>query len=198
MRNQLIKKRLLLLIEWIGLSIAAILLGYLILRFLFVPLGGKGNIFTDVLAVLVLFGFLPLAQWIVIRQLIPRAFLWIIASLLAFFVAFLLDLILMILGIPTFTQGYSILLSLILGGIIGISQWIILRQYFQSTGWWIAASAIGWGLSTVVTGYVIEIPLEWLAIGAIPATVTGIALIFIIPKLKARSSPISQVNHTGT
>ena len=193
MMNQQFNKRLLLLIEWIGLSIVAILLGFLILRFLFDPPGGKGNIITDLLGGLVLFGFLPLAQWIVIRQLIPRAYRWIIASLLAFIVAFLLDLLLTILGIPTFTQGNSILLSFILGCIIGISQWIILRQYFQNACWWIAANAIGWGLSTVVTGYVIEIPLEWLAIGAIPATITGIALIFIIPKSKARPSTVGQV-----
>ncbi len=193
MRSYHTNKRWLLLVEWIILSITAILFGFLVLRFPFAPSGGKGNIITDLLAGLVLFGFLPLAQWIVIRQLIPRAYRWIIASLLAFIVAFLLDLLLTILGIPTFTQGSSILLSFILGCIIGISQWTILRQYFQKAGWWIAASAIGWGLSTVVTGYVIEIPLEYLAIGAIPATVTGIALIFIIPESQGRSSTAGQV-----
>jgi hypothetical protein len=46
--------------------------------------------------------------------------------------------------------GYSVLACVAGGGlIVGVWQSIILRRRFRGSGWWIAASAVGWTLAAV-------------------------------------------------
>ena len=43
------------------------------------------------------------------------------------------------------------LIFLLMGLAIGITQWLLLRRRLARAGWWIAASALGWGLLGLIT-----------------------------------------------
>ena len=51
----------------------------------------------------------------------------------------------------------SELLVALLGLIVGIAQWLVLRQYVRKAGWWILASAIGWGVGFILAFTVIDL-----------------------------------------
>jgi len=52
------------LVAWVLLSSASVLLGFLVLRILVDPAGGKGNPFTSSVLAAIAFGMLlPLGQW---------------------------------------------------------------------------------------------------------------------------------------
>jgi hypothetical protein len=44
-----------------------------------------------------------------------------------------------------------------LGAMIGLLQWIVLRQQVSQAGWWVLATAVGWGLGWAVGGPVVGI-----------------------------------------
>jgi hypothetical protein len=43
--------------------------------------------------------------------------------------------------------------SLALGTVVGIAQWVALRQWVSKAGWWILASSLGWAAAFI--------PLIW-------------------------------------
>lgn len=77
---------------------------------------------------------------------------------------------------------------------IGVAQWTVLRGRVPRAGWWIAANAAGWlaGLTAVFAGtaFVGEGDPAWkvgaiavasrLAMGAIAAAATGLALVRLL------------------
>ena len=72
--------------------------------------------------------------------------------------------------------------GLVVGAITGLGQWLVLRRRCARAGWWIAASALGWGLAGAVA-----VPggtLGWmgnvLLIGATAGATTGFALLRLL------------------
>ena len=50
-------------------------------------------------------------------------------------------------------QGSSLAASMaIFGAIVGTAQWLVLRRSLRA-GWWVPATAFGWGLGGVITGF---------------------------------------------
>jgi hypothetical protein len=88
------------------------------------------------------------------------------------------------------------------GAGIGVGQWLVLRQHLSKAGWWIVASSLGWGLSSLAalvaisngphltklmeTGGIIGVATILLLVGpvisSIPGIITGLALRFLISK----------------
>ena len=58
----------------------------------------------------------------------------------------------------------------VLGIVIGVLQWVVLRQYIRQAGWWILASAGGWAIGWLM---VMVIPPE---VGIPIGTVLGAAI----------------------
>lgn len=83
---------------------------------------------------------------------------------------------------------YSLEAYVALGGLIaGVCQWRLLRSRFHGAGWWVLASALGWGLAALAAAFAntqklrgIWGALLFLAIaiggGVILGAVTGLAL----------------------
>lgn len=101
-------------------------------------------------------------QWAVLYKRIHKAWRWAIFSSLAWIAGY----ILFVISLPG-EMGF--LLGPLLGGVIGIVQWLILRKEVDWSGWWIIISPIAWttGL-TVMPGM--------LTSGALPGALTGLAL----------------------
>jgi hypothetical protein len=55
-------------------------------------------------------------------------------------------------GEPVIRASYDI----IVGTVLGVGQWLILRPYFRRAGWWILASSLGLCLNGIISGFVWE------------------------------------------
>lgn len=121
-------------------------------------------------------GTLGLIQWFILRQHIPQAWWWVLASLVGWlataFVVFGASESLIFLGLP-----------LVVGGaVLGTAQWLVLRQTFAKAGWWLLATIMGLGIgwhAVWITGF------GWLSLivgGAVYAVITGLVIVWLLQR----------------
>lgn len=72
--------------------------------------------------------------------------------------------------------GLSALVLSLIGGSIGLFQWLVLRRPVRHAGWWIPANILGWGLAGLVIGTSIASGLDILVLALLPAVASGIGL----------------------
>ena len=84
-----------------------------------------------------------IAQWLVLRQYIPRAGWWVLATILGLGAGGAVSLALgdSVAEIPSIAILFSA---------IGIAQWLVLRQHLPRSGWWVFTSIVGFALALVV------------------------------------------------
>jgi hypothetical protein len=70
--------------------------------------------------------------------------------------------------------------GLLLGIWLGTAQWFVLRQQVDRAGWWILASGVGWLLLGVIIEKSIDSLIDVVALGALPALVTGSVLVWLM------------------
>ena len=110
-----------------------------------------------------------LAQWVVIRAQIKKAWQWIVASVIGWLVAFNIGSLVFGMmtdlmngpGLSMFeaalqaNQVVTGLASLLIvwfligaagGAVVGGTQWFVLRQYYPNAAQWVLANALGWGI----------------------------------------------------
>jgi hypothetical protein len=104
-------------------------------------------------------------QWSVLYKRIKKAWRWAIFSALGWIAGYIMFRIF-------FSANMSLLMGLLLGGVVGIVQWFLLRKELDWAGWWIIISIIAWttGL-TVMPGF--------LSSGALPGALTGLTLVIL-------------------
>ena len=104
-------------------------------------------------------------QWAVLVQRMHKPWRWALLSAIGWIVGYILSIVL----IPA---DFGFLVGPVLGGILGVAQWSLLRQQLEWAGWWIPISILAWttGL-TVIPGF--------LTSGALPGTLTGLALVIL-------------------
>ncbi|GAB4531541.1 MAG: hypothetical protein Kow0063_10930 [Anaerolineae bacterium] len=100
-------------------------------------------------------------QWVVLRQYLPQAGWWVLASAAGWAGGWAL------IGVAPLQPG--ILAEPLLGAAVGTLQWLVLRRQLRQAGWWIVISALSW--TVALTGLTGE-----LLVGAVVGAVTGIAL----------------------
>ena len=174
---------------WVAANIGGTLCALLVFLFVF-PLGFFfGELGEDTLARISVFGpssiiglwcILQL-QWMVLREKIPHAKMWVISSLLGvlfgcilyYGIAYLFSLNL------NYSDPKFAALSLIFFS-LGIMQWLVLRKHFPQSGWWILASVagslIGWALLAIFSSFTISTIVN---IVLYPTT-TGIVLVWLL------------------
>jgi hypothetical protein len=59
-------------------------------------------------------------------------------------------------------------MGLVLGPVLGIPQWRILRRFMRHAGWWVAANAVAWAAG---------MPVIFLVAGAIPANASAAVIV---------------------
>ncbi len=137
-------------------------------------------------------GFSGLSQWLVLRRLIGKANGWIALTI----ATWALGWALWAAAVAWSSSPNAVLSSLALlvgGAYSGLGQWLVLRRSVHRAGWWVLATALGWGvpLSLRPAGIASMSPFR----GAMVGAVTGIALvIFLNPTVSSCDHRCSQVN----
>lgn len=142
------------------------------------------------LSLLALGAVIAATQWLILRRYFSGAVRWIVASGvgmaiggIAPFPLKLRDLYVGTSGIQLDEIAYGIFFGFLMGG----AQWLVMRTWVKSAGWWVLSSTIGWALGMVVGEL---LPLNWSSIYAglvygvitegIPVAVTGLALVMLL------------------
>jgi hypothetical protein len=75
-----------------------------------------------------------IAQWLVLRRILPKSFWWIgLTTMVSFGV-----------GRALGNSYNSYLGGAAVGILVGIAQWWVLSLAFSQAGWWIPANIVGW------------------------------------------------------
>ncbi|MGZ9222176.1 MAG: hypothetical protein ACXW4E_03215 [Anaerolineales bacterium] len=113
-------------------------------------------------------------QWAVLYRRIPRAWRWAILSSIAWIAAY----IIFILFIPA---RLDVVVGPLMGGILGLAQWYLLKEEFDWAGWWIVISILAW-----TTGLVLMPGL--LTSGSLPGALTGLTLVILLRYASRRTT----------
>ncbi|PSB28449.1 hypothetical protein [Stenomitos frigidus] len=172
---------------------------------------------TEIVAVLHLVGLLQgiilgFAQWLVLRRYIKHIGKWIAMTAIAASIAWLIGikasaiisffLILDHTGtveVKTLALARAVLLlGAWVGSVLGLAQWLVLREHIRRAGWWIFANAIAWAFGLLVAyagttfmtidrfnlATALAAAATGLTVGAVVGGITGIALLWLLkPRL---------------
>lgn len=199
--------------EVVGFSGAAVV-GVCAAR-LIEPLAGTAQLAGMVLAVLLVGSVegscVGLAQWLVLREPLPaiRRRMWLLATVSGAVVAWGVGMALGTsmgdaaagAGPPSgwLLFGGAAAIGAIAGVMLGAPQWLVLRRAVQRAGWWVAVHAIAWatGMLVAFLGMALideNTPVSLvaavgaatgLAMGALVASMTGLALVWLVKPRQA-------------
>ena len=108
--------------------------------------------------------------------------------------------------------GLAALMGLVLGPVLGLPQWVVLRRYVARAGWWVPAQLAAWALGMVVivlgtnaigpqglTPGVVALLLAALAVaGAVVGAVHGLALLWLLHQPRPVEGPGRDPGSTGS
>lgn len=158
-----------------------------------IEVAGRTRITEDFLLDYVFFTLLVLMtgflQYLLLRRYLPRAGWWIVATALGW----PLGIAVVYLGYaiwPVVLNANSTWSAMLIGAVTGLAQWLVLRRRVPRAGWWVLASALGWGLARLIVGEVFTSLLELLVI-AVPAAVTGLAMWWLLAHLPQHETTAS-------
>lgn len=154
------------------------------------------------------------AQWVVLHRYIPRLpwRQWVLATAAGAFIAWALGMMPSTLielsantdgsaSDPTFASlsdltvyTLAALMGMVLGHILALVQWLVLRQYIHRAAWWILANAVAWAVGMVaifvVAGLLTEeattlditlaFGLAGAVAGALVGAIHGLALVRLV------------------
>lgn len=159
-----------------------------------------------------------LAQWLVLRRIVNRlsSRSWVLASLMGAVSAWILGMLPSTIislssqeksSSPDFNEAQIMLLAVVMGMVLGIilalPQWMVLRKYTWRAGWWFGANSIAWAFGmplvflvagTVTEGaaifqIIVTMLLTIAAAGGIVGAIHGIVLMWVVrPKYSGQKS----------
>jgi hypothetical protein len=89
-------------------------------------------------------------QYSLLRLYVPKMRGWILATMAGWLLVFAaMGLLTRVFEEAFLTLWNGTLAFATIGGMIGLCQWVFLRQRIPKAGWWILASALGWGLANL-------------------------------------------------
>jgi hypothetical protein len=154
----------------------------------FIQVGGKIQFTEDYLlfyAYIPTFGLvLGVQQYFMLRFRLAKMAWWILTAVLGWALAWLgislrsmpLDAIV----IPR-SAGYAMAAGAVLGILIGLAQWLLLRGRLNGAGWWIPANMLGFGTAGYLFSDFSSIALVMVAV-SIPSIVTGAVLWLLLDR----------------
>jgi len=106
------------------------------------------------------------AQWLVLRRPIKsiKWRIWVLATAIGAFIAWTLGMIPSTFMFASADSGgaapaqmsdlmiYALaaVMGLVLGSILGVPQWVVLRHHLPKAGWWVLANALAWMVGMVI------------------------------------------------
>lgn len=172
---------------WVVASTAGIFLGFIAMyALIFLIKAIVPGVNEDRLFGVAMFPFLAVflstLQWIVLRRYVPRSGWWIMATIGGLVVAMAVSagvvmIISKALGDQQSLQYISPVVMTVVGLMLGLAQLLVLHRYIRQPHWWMLASALGWFILSLIIGKSIDRTTDIVALGAIPAALTGLALL---------------------
>ncbi len=96
------------------------------------------------IAILISLGvWLGAAQWLVMKRLIPQPNRWAVATIIGFVLCAVIMTLVNFLRLGGIGILNNLLWMAVMGSVVGVSQWWILRKHYSKAGWWILATAAG-------------------------------------------------------
>ncbi|PMB17730.1 hypothetical protein [Fischerella thermalis] len=160
-------------------------------------------------ATLVLTGpILGITQWLVLRRYIRHTNWWVIASIFGWYLGIPVTLVTreilnpvlleMLLAVSKLWEVFwlNTVNQFVTFTVLGVAQWLVLRQHLQQAWWWILASSVGGFVNGAVSAAVCAAACQTIAMkvnaqmaGAIAygsgwtasGLVTGIMLVWLLP-----------------
>ena len=150
----------------------------------YVVVNGVRHITEDYLAMYVLVPSISLLtgvlQYVLLRRYLPRMGWWVLVTVAGWFLGVLLIALPGWLDTPLNNLD---LIFLVMGLAIGITQWLLLRRRLPLAGWWIAASALGWGLLGLITPGNSLDQYGLFTLGFLPACATAAMLALLMSRV---------------
>lgn len=124
-----------------------------------------GNLFLNAIPIVISGVAVAAFQWAVLYKRIQKAWRWAVFSSLGWIAGYVLYVLF-------FSANMSFIMGPLLGGVVGVVQWFLLRKELDWAGWWIVVSVIAWttGLA-VMPGF--------LTSGSLPGALTGLTLVIL-------------------
>ncbi len=136
---------------------------------------------------------LAVGQWLVLkRRLDIRWPWWLAATMLGYALhGFLLSLSA---DAAAGDQVTLASLGLLCGGVVlvGIPQWLVLREHLPNAGWWIVASAVGLLLAGPDRSGGTDSLIAWLAVSLLAGAVFGIVTAFFLYFMLPARTPLAE------
>ena len=138
---------------------------------------GKGFVVAILLGVVMTGAAVGVIQWLVLRREVSGAGWWVLASTVGWVMGTAAaGLGILLVGLQEFSPvSASLVFSVMVGAVVGVLQWLILRRQLRRAGWWVPASIVGWAMGQAAHG-AIGLP----AVGAVSGAITGIALVRLL------------------
>ena len=137
-----------------------------------------------------------MAQWLVLRRQLGRSGGWIAATFFAwtlFWALNLADVFGHIEGGFLAAMLEGLIHGALFGGLLGLSQWIVLRQRVPQAGWWFVISLAAWSISAAIgdgikAGVGADGPLELVIALLVATLITGAALSWLLRLMPRKQS----------
>jgi hypothetical protein len=129
---------------------------------------------------------------LVLRRVFDRVGWWVLLTFVGWVVFWELDAMNLLFAAKGIAFIPDLLNVAIFGGILGVLQWLLLRQKIQSAGWWVLESMTGAMLGSLVadainTALQSDSPIDFLTSSVVWAIITGICMMWL---LRRSSSPM--------
>lgn len=157
-----------------------------------IQVGGQTRITEDYLGTYIFLLALGLTtgflQYLLLRRHLPRMGWWILATASGLLVGLVGSRLLF----PTLyshldSPWSEILMTVLVGGSMGLVQWLLLRQRVCHAAWWILASILGWGVvgwgAATLSNQMI---IPAVGILLVPGIATSVALWLLLDRLPRR------------
>ena len=176
--------------SWVAASTAAILLGFAILYLSIflaqavIPGVNEDRVFGYIMFP-VLAALLGILQWVVLRKRMARAGWWVAATAGGLLVGRAAaggcaQVAGRVLGRDYYVGQMLLPFDAIIVGLsLGLAQIPVLRQHIRGWVLWVLLSALGWLALGLVMGVSIDRTADMVALGAIPAAFSGLALLWL-------------------
>jgi hypothetical protein len=159
-----------------------------------------------------------IAQWIVLRQRLTRVKSWVIASSLGSAAGLVINSILEWWNITSMRESLNnlndfldifvgvspvppIVVVVISGSVLGLTQWVVLSRQVPHSGWWVIASSVGtiggWavagtlqqilGQAGLYSGAITD-PAYWVTSmidGVVYGGITGVVLVWLVQRVRS-------------